>query len=72
MHRIRLIHWDIAEAEERARHLRAPGYDVTVGPVGPAELRMLRNTRCVPSMPPGRGCASPVPGQGVRRKPERW
>ncbi len=43
MHRIRLIHWNIAEAEERARRLRAPGYDVTVGPVGPAELRVLRN-----------------------------
>ena len=28
MHRIRLIHWNAAEAEERANELRSAGYDV--------------------------------------------
>jgi CheY-like chemotaxis protein len=41
--RVRLIHWNAAEAEERAERLRAVGYVVDADvPTGPATLRALR------------------------------
>ena len=43
MHRIRLIHWNAAEAEERARRLLSEGHEVVWKPLeGPAGLRELR------------------------------
>lgn len=43
MHRIRLIHWDKAEAEVKAEELRAAGYDVDSMPFnGPPALRAMR------------------------------
>ncbi len=42
MSRVRLIHWNANEAEERAAGLRAAGYDVTCEPVTAAALRELR------------------------------
>jgi hypothetical protein len=39
--RIRLVHWDAAEAEERAGWLRALGYGVDREPLSPAGLRAL-------------------------------
>ncbi len=42
MSRVRLIHWNSAETEERAAGLRAAGYDVTCEPVPAATLRELR------------------------------
>jgi len=42
MHRIQLIHWNAAEATERANRLQTLGYDVTCDlPAGPAFLRAL-------------------------------
>ncbi len=40
--RIRLIHWNAVEAEERAARLRAAGYDVVCKAFGPDGLRELR------------------------------
>jgi CheY-like chemotaxis protein len=42
MHRVRLIHWNAAEAEERAAKLRAAGYDVASAPLDGAGLRALQ------------------------------
>ncbi len=43
MHRIRLIHWNAAEAEERAQTLLSKGYEVIWKPLeGPEGLRELR------------------------------
>ncbi len=43
MQRVRLIHWNEAEAKERAKLLRAAGYDADyLLPRGPALLRQLR------------------------------
>jgi CheY-like chemotaxis protein len=42
MHRIRLIHWNAAEAEERGSFLQAAGFAVIHEPVTPAGLRALR------------------------------
>jgi CheY-like chemotaxis protein len=41
MHRIRLIHWDAAAAEERGDVLRSAGYEVVHEPLTPAGLRAL-------------------------------
>lgn len=44
MSRIRLIHWDAAEAEERAGRIREAGYEVDFHLLaGPAGLRELRD-----------------------------
>jgi len=44
MHRVHLIHWNVAEAAERAERLQALGYDVASGqPGGPAFIRALAN-----------------------------
>ena len=43
MHRIRLICWNAAEAEERAALLQSLGYDVDLGPLDQAGLRQLRD-----------------------------
>ncbi len=41
--RVRLVHWNQAEAEERAKHLRAVGFEVEADlPSGPDLLRALR------------------------------
>lgn len=42
MHRIRLIHWNAAEAEERGSLLRSAGFAAVYEPVTPAALRALR------------------------------
>lgn len=43
MSRVRLVHWNEAEAKERAKLLRAAGYDAAFQlPAGPAFLRELR------------------------------
>jgi len=39
---VRLIHWNAAEAEERADELRSAGYDVVSDPLDQAGLRALR------------------------------
>ncbi len=41
MQRVRLVHWNAAEAEERAGWLRALGYEVANEPLNPAGLRAL-------------------------------
>jgi hypothetical protein len=44
MYRVHLIHWNAAEAAERAERLQALGYDVASGqPGGPAFVRALAN-----------------------------
>ena len=44
LRRVRLIHWHVAEAEERAERLRAAGYDADAAvPDGAAALRALRD-----------------------------
>lgn len=42
MDRVRLIHWNAAEAEERAALLLGAGYAVVYNPLSPSELRALR------------------------------
>jgi hypothetical protein len=42
MARLRLIHWQAAEAEERAGLLRQEGHEVEAGPIDPAGLRAVR------------------------------
>lgn len=42
MHCVRLIHWNAAEAEERAAKLRAAGYDVAYEPLEATIMRELR------------------------------
>lgn len=42
MVRVRLIHWNAAEADERAARLRAAGYEVAWGPLDPSAMRGLR------------------------------
>lgn len=42
MRRLRLIHWNAAEASGRAGILRALGYRVDASPFSPAELRKLK------------------------------
>lgn len=42
MERIRLIHWNAVEAEERAAQLMGAGFAVAYNPLTPAELRVLR------------------------------
>jgi hypothetical protein len=42
MDRVRLIHWNAAEAEERVSLLRSAGFAVAYEPVTPAGLRALR------------------------------
>jgi CheY-like chemotaxis protein len=43
--RVRLVHWNAAEAAERAGRLRAVGYEAEAAPVdGPAALRELRES----------------------------
>jgi DNA-binding response OmpR family regulator len=39
---VRLIHWNAAEAEERADEIRTAGYDVVCEPLDQAGLRALR------------------------------
>ena len=41
MRRVRLVHWNAAEAKERAADLRAAGYAVDWAPVSPETLRKL-------------------------------
>jgi hypothetical protein len=41
--RIRLIHWNVAEAVERAARLQVLGYEVDFEPLTPANLRLLRS-----------------------------
>jgi hypothetical protein len=40
--RIRLIHWNAAQAEERATKLEAKGYDVDFTPLDPGNMKTLR------------------------------
>ncbi len=47
MHRVRLIHWNAAEAKERAARLRAAGYRVTYEAITSDTLRTMRNDRPV-------------------------
>jgi len=42
MHRVRLIHWNAAEAEERSDRLRSAGYEVVYETLDPARLRAMR------------------------------
>ena len=42
MRRIRLIHWNVGEAAERAARLRAAGYRVEFDPVTPDLLRRIK------------------------------
>lgn len=42
MHRVRLLHWNRAEAAERADWLRSAGFDVVHEPLDAAGLRALR------------------------------
>jgi len=42
-HRVRLIHWNTAEAEARAAKLQVAGYDVTCGPINHSAIRELRD-----------------------------
>jgi hypothetical protein len=42
MRRVRLVHWNAAEAKRRAAELRAAGYTVDYAPVTPETLRKLR------------------------------
>lgn len=42
MDRVRLIHWNMAEAEGRAALLRGAGFEVVYDPLTPAGLRALR------------------------------
>jgi len=42
MRQVRLIHWNAAEAEERADRLRSAGYEAVYEPLDPASLRRLR------------------------------
>jgi hypothetical protein len=42
MHRVRLIHWNATEAEERAEGLRSAGYEVTYEALDAPGLRALR------------------------------
>lgn len=42
MHRVHLIHWNAAEAEERADRLRTAGYQVVYERLDPAGLRAMR------------------------------
>ncbi len=41
--RIRLIHWNAAQAEERAAKLESSGYEVDFGPLDPASMKSLRS-----------------------------
>lgn len=41
--RVRLIHWNAAEAEEKAARLRVAGYEVVYDVLNPAAMRELRN-----------------------------
>jgi len=41
-HRIRLIHWNVAQAEERATKLETMGYDVDLTPLDPGSMKTLR------------------------------
>ena len=41
MHRVRLIHWNAGEAEERTGRLRSAGYEVVHEMLDPAGLREL-------------------------------
>ena len=43
MHRVRLVHWDEAEAEVRAERLRSAGYEVACEVLDNAGLRELRD-----------------------------
>lgn len=43
--RVRLVHWNAAEAALKARALRALGYAVDAGPLVPAELRRVKTFR---------------------------
>lgn len=45
MPRVRLIHWNEAEAKERADRLRAAGYQAEYAPFGPGSMRGLRTRR---------------------------
>jgi hypothetical protein len=42
MHRVRLIHWNAAEAERRGSMLRSAGFAMAYEPLTPAGLRALR------------------------------
>ncbi len=42
MQRVRLIHWDVVEADEKAAELRVAGYRVDCEPLTPAVLRALK------------------------------
>lgn len=43
MSRVRLVHWNVKEAEERVAILRAAGYTVDYEPLAPQVLREMRN-----------------------------
>jgi hypothetical protein len=43
MKRIRYVHWDPAESEERAERIRSAGYEVAYGSISPDILKQLRN-----------------------------
>lgn len=43
MHRIRLIHWKAAEAEERVDRLRSAGYEAVYKELNAASLREMRD-----------------------------
>lgn len=47
--RVRLIHWNAAEAAQRAAALERSGYAVQAGPINPAALKALRAAPVVPS-----------------------
>ena len=42
MFRVRLFHWNQAEAEERGERIRAAGYEVDSTPISPSTLKALR------------------------------
>jgi len=42
MHRIRLVHWNVAEAKEKATKLKVAGYGVDFEPLTPAVLQDLK------------------------------
>lgn len=41
--RVRLIHWNVAQAEERAAKLETSGYEVDSGQLDPASMKSLRS-----------------------------
>jgi len=42
MHRVRYIHWNNEESEERANRIRSVGFEVDHSPISPSALKQLR------------------------------